>query len=137
MNRKIVLTIVALFLLILYSCRINDCGCDSVSLLNGRWNGVYSVEEFSLEMTISLSETNSNVSGSGVCSIFKGANYKDIPITLVGSFVSNRLTFKLVEIDSINFDGYLDSTGNKIIGNLFYKDTLLPYVLNRISQFLY
>lgn len=137
MSRKIALTIVALFLSILFSCRVNDCGCNSVSPLNGRWNGVYSAEEFSLEMTVSLSETNSNVSGSGVFSIFKGGEHKDIPITLVGSFVSNRLTFQLVEIDSVNFDGYLDSTSNKIIGNLFYKDTSLPYVFNRISKLLY
>lgn len=137
MNKNIAFIVVASFLLLLFSCRVNDCGCNSASPLNGRWNGVYSVEGFSLEMTISLDEANSNVSGSGVCSISKGADYKDIPITLVGSFVSNRVTFKLVGIDSISFDGYLDSTGNQIAGNLFYKETILPYALTRISKFLY
>lgn len=137
MNNKIALIVIALFLLILFSCQINDCSCNSASLLNGRWNGGYYIKGFSLEITVSLSETNSNVSGSGVCSILKGADYKDIPITLVGSFVSNRLTFKLVEIDSVNFDGRLDSTGNTITGKLLYKDTLLPYVFNRLSKFLY
>lgn len=139
MNKKIAFTLVALFLLplLLFSCQVNDCGCNSASPLNGRWNGVYSVEGFSLEMTVSLSEVNSNVSGSGVCSISKGADYQDVPITLVGSFVSNRVTFRLVEMDSISFDGYLDSTGNQVTGKLFFKDTILPYAFTRISKFLY
>lgn len=133
MSNKIIFVAVFLILFTLSSCGINDCGCNSVSLLNGRWEGVYFSESFSLEMIINLAEKNSNVSGSGICSLFSGNHSQEIPITVVGSFVSNRLVFSLTEMDSVGFDGYLDSTNNKITGNLLYKQSLLPFVFQRLK----
>lgn len=126
-----------LFLCLLFwflpSCGVEDCGCNTFSPINGRWYGKLEGENSKIELFINLTEKNSNLYGSGnLWIVTNSINFENV-VSVKGSFVSNKIVISFFEIDSVSFEGMLNSAKDSIVGNFFVKSAQYPFSINKIK----
>lgn len=117
---------------VLYSCDVEECPCSSV--LNGRWIGEAKDSAFIVFMMLNLNSKSSNLEGTGTLVLqIDGFNFEDL-VTCDGSFVGNKVVFKINEIDSLSFEGVLNSHRDTIDGKLFFRTAKLSLLLVKVQS---
>ncbi len=125
----ILLIICANFIL---SCGVEECPCSS-SVIYGTWSGEAKQNDFECYIRLFLNTNNSNLEGSGTLYLMHNGVKFENQVTCGGSFVSNKIVFKINEIDSLFYEGLLNARRDTIFGNLFFSFDRLSLNLQRLQ----
>jgi hypothetical protein len=111
---------------------VEECPCSSNSIINGRWIGEFKDSNNYVYLNVNLTANYSDLSGNGTLNLQLGNFDFENLVSLSGSFVSNKIVFKINEIDRLSFEGSLNERKDTIIGSMFFRDHKFPLSLKRI-----